>query len=227
ILGQHQRNRVRDVENLVIIERAERRAARRDIVLIGFLAARHAWTIFVREHVDHAFDGKRFAGVDARDPAFCNARGNERTVRKIVSRVFGGVFRRAGHLGAAVDARRRYADVGRRAAHRIFLSAWDCGVPRAAWVSARTIARRASSILKALCGKPRALRNSASAARRKISSSGFCPSSTASASRSRQGLCATPPSAKRACLIVPPSNSTPTAIETSANAYDSRSRSFR
>ena len=33
----------------------------------------------------------------------------------------------------------------------IFLLDCDCGVPRAACVSARTMARRASSILKALC----------------------------------------------------------------------------
>ena len=49
------------------------------------------------------------------------------------------------------------ADIARRhgsPAHRIFLSDCDCGVPAAACVSARTTARRARSILKALCSNP-------------------------------------------------------------------------
>ena len=37
---------------------------------------------------------------------------------------------------------------------------WTCGVPFAACVSVRTMARRASSILKALCAKPLASRSS-------------------------------------------------------------------
>src|SRR5215468_261614 len=43
----------------------------------------------------------------------------------------------------------------------------------------------------------------------------------------RFGLCATPPSARRASLIVSPSISRPTATDTRANAYDRRSRTFR
>ena len=38
--------------------------------------------------------------------------------------------------------------------------------------------------------------------------------------RSRQGLCATPPSARRASVIVSPSISSAAATDTSANAYD-------
>src|SRR5205807_178247 len=53
------------------------------------------------------------------------------------------------------------------------------------------------------------------------------PHDTSSAALLRQGLCATPPSAKRAPLMASPSSSRPAATETSAKVYDRRSRSFR
>src|SRR5205807_5991422 len=69
----------------------------------------------------------------------------------------------AGNFGAAVDARGGRSDVI-HVAHLIFLCDCDCGVPRAACVSARTMARRASSILNVLCAKPVASRSNRSAA---------------------------------------------------------------
>src|ERR1700730_15182755 len=79
-----------------------------------------------------------------------------------------GIFCCAGDLAAAIDAGCGGADVGRHGpapAHRIFLLDCDCGVPAAACVSARTMARRARSILKALRSKPLASRSKRSAAR--------------------------------------------------------------
>src|SRR5579871_1859913 len=43
--------------------------------------------------------------------------------------------------------------------HTTFLTDCDCGVPRAAWVRARTMTRLASSILKELCAYPLASRS--------------------------------------------------------------------
>jgi DNA end-binding protein Ku len=100
-------------------------------------------------------------------------------------------------------------------------------LPRAACVSARAIQRRARSILKVLCAYPLASRSSTSAARANVVALAGCPRRAASACGARHGLCATPPSAKRPSLMVSPSSSSPTATETSANAYESRSRIFR
>ena len=82
-----------------------------------------------------------FAIVDATMAAVNQAVGVE----------LGGVFRRAGDLGAAIDARRRRSDVIGHCLTALSWSICDCGVPCAAWVSARTMALRASSILNALC----------------------------------------------------------------------------
>ena len=56
--------------------------------------------------------------------------------------------------------------------HAIFLFDCDWGVPFAACVNVRTIARRARSILKALCFSPFAARRNTSAARLKFASLG-------------------------------------------------------
>ena len=53
-------------------------------------------------------------------------------------------------------------------AQRIFLSDWDCGVARVAWVKARTIPRRANPILKSLWPYPFAPSNITSAASSKF-----------------------------------------------------------
>ncbi len=76
---------------------------------------------------------------------------DEARVREARGVELSGVFGGAGDLGDAVNARCRGADVFLHGgAHAIFLLDCDCGVPRAACDSARTIARRARSILKLL-----------------------------------------------------------------------------
>src|SRR5262249_7277811 len=84
------------------------------------------------------------------------------------------VFGKVGRLRGVVDGGGRVGEVGggghgRSPPYLIRLSACDCGLPRAAWVSARKMPRRASSILKSLWPKPRASRSTVSAARRKFS----------------------------------------------------------
>src|SRR5215475_13423027 len=84
-----------------------------------------------------------------------------------------GVFRSTRNLGATVDTGCVGADVSghwRVPAQRIFLLDCDCGVPAAACVSARTMARRARSILNALCAKALAPCSNTSAARTKAAS---------------------------------------------------------
>src|SRR6185437_12575149 len=190
---------------------------RRHVVLVGGGAPRHARPVLVGEHVQHALGAQRRAGVDTGDAPFGDRRGDDGGVSETRRIGIAGVFGGSGDLGAAVDAGCGCADKG-HGAHRIFLLDCDCGAPAAAWLSARTMARRASSILNVLCSKPRASRRIASAARAKASRFAGWPRSAASAAWSRHGLCATPPSASRASLIVSPSSSSAAATETSANA---------
>src|SRR3954469_22584727 len=68
---------------------------------------------------------------------------------------------RALQHAATADIARHSGSLG----HRIFLSDCDCGTPAAACANARTTARRAKSILKALCSNSLASRSSRSAAR--------------------------------------------------------------
>jgi hypothetical protein len=58
----------------------------------------------MRQHVDHAFNGKRLARVDARDAALGDGGCNDAGMRKTGRIELAGVFRRAGDLGAAIDA---------------------------------------------------------------------------------------------------------------------------
>src|SRR6516164_819215 len=141
----------------------------------------------MRENVEHAFDAQRLAHVDARDAAFGDRRRDDGRVGKAVDIMFAGIFGGARHLGMTIDAGGGCADIG-HGAHRTFLEDWDCGVARAAWVRARTTARRARSILKALCARPLASRSNASAACMNASRFAVCPRSNASTPRSRQGL---------------------------------------
>src|ERR1700722_3266351 len=195
--------------------------------------------MLVREYVDDALDRERVAHVDPPDASPGDGRADHEAVQEAGDVVLGCVFGGAGHLHAAVDARQRHADIGgarlalharqcaghihlniqpRCPAHAIRLSLCDCGVARAAWSSARTIARRASGILKSFPPNPRAPRSSISAAPAKPPALARLPLSASSASRSRHGLWATPPSASRASLTVSPASSSAAATETRANA---------
>ena len=178
LFGDHQRDRLAAEPDPVVVERPERRTFRSHLVLVGAVGARHARPILMRQHVDHAFNGKRLARVDARDAALGDRGRNDAGMREAGRIELAGIFRRAGDLGAAVDAGCGGADVSRHGpapAHRIFLLDCDCGVPAAACVSARTMARRARSILKALCSKPLASRSTRSAARANVVSVGGLP----------------------------------------------------
>ncbi len=101
------------------------------------------------QNVEDAFDAQRIADVDTRDAAFGDGRGDDGAVGHALAIEFAGILCRAGDLSMAVDAGCGRANIGHEV-HRTFLSDCDCGVPCAACVSARTMARRARSILKAL-----------------------------------------------------------------------------
>src|SRR4029077_2755750 len=218
LLGDHQRDRLAVELDLVIVERTKRRAGWRDLVVESLIGVTHLRPILVGEDVENAFDGKRLARVDALEPPARNRRGDDAAIGKVGSRELTRVLRHAGDLDASVNARGRSADIRFHDTHRIFLLDWICGVPFAACVSVRMMARRARSILKALCAKPLAPPSNMSAAFAKTFESAAWPRNAASASGLRHGLCATPPSTIRASLIRPPSSSRAAATETSANA---------
>ena len=93
--------------------------------------------MLVREHVEHPFHRKRIRYVDALNTTFGNAGRDHDTMRQAGYIVFGCVFRDAGDLRAAVNARGRLPEMaggshGTLPAYLIRLSACDCGVPRAA-----------------------------------------------------------------------------------------------
>src|ERR1700754_3753851 len=170
ILSQHQRDRLSAELDLVVVERSVGRPfLRRDIVLVGPVGIRHRWSILVCKHIEHAADPERFAGIDAQDTAFGDGRLDNIGIDEVRGAELSGIFGRAGDLGPTVDAGYRGADVGAcRNVHRILLLDWDCGVARAAWVSARMTARRARSILNVLWPYPLAPCSSRSAAREKL-----------------------------------------------------------
>ena len=58
----------------------------------------------MREHVNHAFDGKRLARVDARDATPGNGGCHDAGVREARRIELTGIFCLAGDLGAAVNA---------------------------------------------------------------------------------------------------------------------------
>jgi hypothetical protein len=150
-LGEDQRDRLSAEDDLVVVERPEGRAFRRHVIAIGALGAGQTRPIFMGQHVDHAVDPQRLAGVDARDAALGDGGGDHGTMRERGRVELGRVLGRSGDLCPSVDAGGGGADVRDHGAHRIFLSDCDCGVAFAAWVKARTMPRRARSILKALC----------------------------------------------------------------------------
>ncbi len=111
-LRQHQRDRLAAEPDLVVVERTEWRAFfRRDIVLPGMVRAGHAGPVLVGEHVEHAFDTQRLAGVDARDAPLRDGRFDDAAIGEAAGVEFAGIFGFASDLGAAVDAWGGSADV--------------------------------------------------------------------------------------------------------------------
>ncbi len=146
------RDRLAAEHDPVAVERPERRPNRSHLILVSFIVVRHARAVLVRNHVDNALDAQGGASLDPGDAALRDRRRDDAPVRKPGDIELGGVFRGAGDLGDAVDAGGGSADVLCHGdAQTIFLDDCDCGVPRAAWESARTMQRRARSILNMLC----------------------------------------------------------------------------
>ena len=114
----------------------------------------------MRQHGEHALDAHGRAGVDARDAALGDRRADDAAMGQAGNVELGGIFCGAGDFRDSVDAGCGGADVRcHGCAHAIFLLDCDCGVPRAACESARTMVRRARSILNVLCPKPLASRS--------------------------------------------------------------------
>ena len=115
--GDNQRDRLAAEHDPVIVEGPKWRSFGSHLVLIGAVSIRHARPIFMAEHVDHASDAQRLAGIDARDAALGDAGCDHAAMGEAGAKgeagyvVLGGVLRRARHLGAAIDARRGGADV--------------------------------------------------------------------------------------------------------------------
>ena len=150
-LGDDQRDRLAVEHDLVVVQRPERRAIRCHLVLVGLVVVRHGRAVLVRQHGEHAFDAHGRAGVDVRDAALGNRRADDAPMGEAGNVELGGILCGAGDLRDAVDAGCGGSDVRcHGVAHAIFLLDCDCGVPRAACESARTMARRARSILNVL-----------------------------------------------------------------------------
>ncbi len=141
-LGHHQRQRLAAVEHSVVVQRAERRAFGGIVVLVGLVVAGHRRSVLMGQHQAHAGQCLGRGGVDARDSATGDAARDHRAVEQPRHLGFGGIAGLAGDLERAVDAVQRLAEWRVGAVHRT--------VPPAASVSARTMARWARSILKAL-----------------------------------------------------------------------------
>jgi len=91
----------------------------------------------------------------------------------------------------------------------------------------RTIVRLASSTLNAVPETVKGSRSAASAAARNVWLLADAPLSSSSASRARQAIVPTPPSARRAYAMVSSSISSAAAADVTANSYEARSRTFR
>jgi hypothetical protein len=153
--GDHHGHRLAVEQDAVGLERPEVTPGRRRVVAPREIEPRRLGPILVCEDLDHPRDGARRPVVECDHVAGRNGACNDAAVQQAGRIVLRGVFRAARYLEAAFNAARRPADVQgvrhvRSAHQRTRLSVCDCGVPEAAWPSARTIARRASPILKSL-----------------------------------------------------------------------------
>src|SRR6266567_1991511 len=171
--------------------------------------------IFVREHGDDTRKPTRGARVDRPNPTPGNRTLNRERIRHAFDRVLESICCRASDLLGTIDAVQRcaYGSYGET-------QHWSSSSMRSS--SVRTRMLRASWTLNALSRSGRA-----SAAWRNVSSVASAPRSVTSACVARHGKCATPPKAMRASRTMPSATSSAAATETSANAYDARSRTLR
>src|SRR6266705_1591201 len=158
--------------------------------------------IFVREHGDDTRKPTRGARVDRPNPTPGNRTLNRERIRHAFDRVLESICCRASDLLGTIDA-----------------------VQRCAYGSYGETQHWSSSSMRSSSG--RASASSASAAWRNVSSVASAPRSVTSAFVARHGKCATPPKAMRASRTMPSATSSAAATETSANAYDARSRTLR
>ena len=155
------------------------------------------------------------ARVDADDSTGTDSTGNRHAVGDAFDSVLRAIGRGAAYLQLAVDSRNRLSDD--RGAHVVLFS--RCVHASVVTTrSARTRQSCTSLSLKALSCSGRAPRTAAEAAAWKVFSPTGCPSSSFSASRDRQGLVATPPSATRAERMRPSLTRTTTAADDRANS---------
>ena len=132
----HERHRLAAIDDLLVIEGAERRAGRRDFVLMAEAEPCRARPVFMCKHLQHAGHGERRLDVDGGDAAFGNGARDHVSIAEVRGGELARVFRRARDFCAAVDAAARRADMGFVGQHGgpqwMRLSFWDCGVPAAA-----------------------------------------------------------------------------------------------
>src|SRR5437016_5698597 len=130
------------------------------------------------EDLQDARQLERGGCVYAFDTALRDGAGDDSPMREIGNVVFGSILRLTRDFGGSINAVDRFSNVAR---HGCTSNLADC-------VSARTIARFASSILYSLWPKPFAPRSSASAVSRKFSGVAGFPVNNDSASFRRHGL---------------------------------------
>ena len=118
ILRHHQRHGLAAVMDLGIVEGAEGRARRRHLVLVVLAAPGGAGPVLMGEDLYYAGHGQRRCGVDCGDLPAGDAAGHHDAVQQAGGGELGGIFRCAGHLGLAIHAALRGAEIGGVAAHR-------------------------------------------------------------------------------------------------------------
>src|SRR6266567_3272785 len=210
--GDNQSDRLVGVENPVVLQRKIGLPVRMQVAP-GPRRRVHAWHVAMREHRQHSGGLFGYRSIDGDRPAVRNRTLDDYAIDQVsywnICRVACG----AGHFEAPIDS-------GKWLSNGVHARA-------PAVSSARSATRCASSILNALCASGRASVNEAAIAVISASvSSRDTPRKADSAAVRRQGLCATPPKAIRAEPIRLRSATTAAAVETSANSYDWRSRSF-
>ena len=173
----------------VIVERPERRAGDLQLVLVAVVGPGDVRPVEVGDDLDDAGHGARRLLIDTDDPPFGDRGLDDVAVQQVRHGMLGGVARRAGDLLDAIDAVDRAADPDLRCgSHDVrILTRRACrsaiaGWPSAACLSARTIALRASGILKSFSPCPTAPASSASAKAPNACGDGCCPFSCSSAS---------------------------------------------
>src|SRR6266699_4874301 len=208
--SDHQSHKLTTIRNRI-------RLQHREFALLRF----EARSILVCEDSNDTRDGLGFTGIERHDPAFCDSALNRERIRHIVKRMLIGISRSASNFLWAIDTVKGLAqDPLLYGAYHRFPSCVRSS-------SVRTRMLRASGTLNSLPRKGCASASSASAARRKTSSVAAAPRKTDSAFVARHGTWATPPKAMRASRTLPSATSIAAAPETSANAYDARSRTLR